>query len=60
MNKQLLQRRGVVVAPTKPVFRKRRRLALATKCQARRRKEQHHLGSVPILSIDASGRASAE
>jgi hypothetical protein len=38
MNKQLLQRPAVGVAPAKPVLRKRRRLALAAERQARRRK----------------------
>jgi hypothetical protein len=38
MNKQLLQNRAVGVTPAKPVLPKRRRLALAAECQARRRK----------------------
>ena len=38
MKKQLLQRPAVGHTPAKPVFRKRRRLALAAERQARRRK----------------------
>ena len=38
MKKQRLQRPAVGLTPAKPVFRKRRRLALAAERQARRRK----------------------
>src|SRR6202048_500762 len=38
MKKQLLQRPAVGLTPAKPVFRKRRRLAIAAERQARRRK----------------------
>jgi len=56
MNKQLLQRRAVGVTPAKPVFRKRRRLALAAERQARRRKISTTSG--PSRS-DRSARAAA-
>jgi hypothetical protein len=38
MDKQLLQRRAVGLTPAKPVYRKRRRLALAAERQAGHRK----------------------
>jgi hypothetical protein len=56
MNKQLLQRRAVGPTPAKPVFRKRRRLALATEHQASRRKSSITWG--PSRS-DRSARAAA-
>jgi hypothetical protein len=56
MNKQLLQRRAVGPTPAKPVFRKRRRLSLATEHQARRRESSITWG--PSRS-DRSARAAA-
>jgi len=56
MKKQLLQRPAVGLTPAKPVFRKRRRLALAAERQARRRKSSTTWG--PSRS-DRSARAAA-
>jgi len=56
MNKQLLQRRAVGLSPAKPVFRKRRRPALAAERQARRRRSSTTSG--PFRS-DRSAHAAA-
>ncbi len=56
MKKQLLQRPAVGLTPARPVFRKRRRHALAAERQARRRKSSTTWG--PSRS-DRSARAAA-
>jgi hypothetical protein len=56
MDKQLLQRRAVGLTPAKPVYRKRRRLALAAERQAGHRKSSTTSG--PSRS-ERSARAAA-